>query len=58
MKNIEVMPCELLTPITEMLINEMIDFGYGYDLQDEIVERIAQFCDENDIEYKIVEEEI
>ena len=58
MKNIEIMPCEQLTPITEMLINEMIDFGYGYDLQDEIVERIAEFCDENDIEYKIVEEEI
>ena len=58
MKNIEIMPCEQLTPITEMLINEMIDFGYGYDLQDEIVERIAQFCDENDIEYKLVEEEI
>lgn len=58
MKYVEVKPSEFITPTVEMLLNAIEDFAYGYDLSDEWSERLVEFCEDNDIEYEVHEEDI
>ena len=42
----------------EQLINAWTDFAYGYDIEDEAIERICELLDEFDISYSIEESDV
>ena len=41
----------------ETLINSWEDFAYGYDIEDEAIERIIETLDELGIDYEIIYED-
>lgn len=47
-----------VTPITHQLLNFVLDLAYGYDLEDQFVAGIEEFCNENDIKYHLEDEDV
>lgn len=45
-------------PIAENIVQAMLDFAYGYDMQDDAVEYLQNFFDDLGIDYRIEDEEI
>lgn len=43
--------------LVEQLISSWEDFGYGYDLEQEVRDRICETLDDIGIEYEIVEDD-
>lgn len=42
----------------EQLISDWTDFAYGYDIEDEAIERICEVLDELDISYSVEENDV
>jgi len=47
-----------VTPITHQLLNFVLDLAYGYDLEDQFVAGIEEFCNENNIKYHLEDEDV